>query len=154
MEFSSVIEVSLANLFNTPFGIALNVAFVWVLSLFIYLSSWFLFWCNWNSNFLQLSQNNYRSMNGNTLSVTIEVVLVSFLDRSQYMEGHSYSQPGYIKIVFSLLITLWIDVENNAIRQHQSRHFCFSFYWRQVLFCSQYKTSHPDFYINIPLSVN
>ena len=41
LAFSSVIYVRLANLFNTPFGIALNVAFVWVISLFRYLSSLF-----------------------------------------------------------------------------------------------------------------
>ena len=40
----SVLEVILSNLFKTPFGINFKVAFVWVLYLFKYLSSWFFFW--------------------------------------------------------------------------------------------------------------
>ena len=41
--FSSILDVSLANLFGTSFGIALKVAFVWVLYSFKYLGSWFYF---------------------------------------------------------------------------------------------------------------
>ena len=76
LEFSSVIEVSLAKLFRTSFRVALKLALVWVLYLFKYFSSWFFFRWTWNYNLPLLSQNNSNSNNGQLLYVTIEVVLV------------------------------------------------------------------------------
>ena len=94
LALSYVLEVSLANIFRDPFGIALKVALVWVIYLFKYLSSWVFPRWNWNSNLKMSPQKNSKSSNRKILSVTIEVFLVSLLD---------WRPPG-----FQILVGLWV----------------------------------------------
>ena len=39
-------------------------------------------------------------------------------------------------------------------KQRKNRHICFSFCWRQVIFCCQYPFFYPVFSINLPFLVN
>ena len=114
MQFYSILEESLSNIFNNNFGIALKVAFVWVLSLFRYLISLFILQRNWNYYLPVRYQNNSWSRKGEIFSVTINAVFVSFWDRHPpgfqvLQENCKYLLPDISSTFYwNLSLQIWI----------------------------------------------
>ena len=103
--FFFLIEVSYASLLNMPLRVALNVACVWVLPLFRYLSFWFGFQWNWNYSSLSAFQKNSRSRQGRVFVAISDTLSCLFFDGLAFgiqslHVNYKYSLPA---ILFTLL---------------------------------------------------